>query len=74
MGTTVKAEAGVTATPHDPWVTLNQAPQIAGRGQRVVLIRALRGDVRFQFVAGRPVFHRDDLEALRDAPDDGDSE
>lgn len=74
MGTPVKAEQGAPAPKRDPWVTLNQAPTVCGRGQRAVLIAALKGVVRYEIIAGRPVFHRDDLETLGAEPDDGDAE
>lgn len=49
----------------DPWVTLNTAAQIIGKSRFAVLVCALDGKVRFRKVAGRRVFHRDDLETVR---------
>lgn len=58
-------EGDTMMAPRDPWVHLAEAAKIRGKHRMTVLLEALDGKVRNQKVAGRRVFHRDDLEKLR---------
>lgn len=58
-------EAETMMAPRDPWVNLADAAKIRGKHRMTVLLEALDGKIRNQKVAGRRVFHRDDLERLR---------
>lgn len=61
----------------DPWVSLNGAIELSGRVKTTILRAALDGKIRHQRFAGRRLYHRDDVLALktlktRDDDDDDD--
>ena len=68
--------SALAVAPHsdDPWVTLSGAIELSGRAKPTVLLAALNGKVRHQKVAGRRVYHREDVLALKTRDEDADDD
>jgi hypothetical protein len=70
-----KTGSAASATiDEDPWLTLNAASDVGGKARNTILLAALDGRVRHVRVAGRRVFHREDVERLRDEANSADED